>query len=203
VRVTDTGRGPGRPRRAETDERVRDAALELLRERGPESVNVAAVAARSGVARTTIYRRYTDRRELLRDVLRPLVVPGEPDEDLPVRSKVVWVLARTEEVLAGSIGLGGVAAALTDADPEFSEVLREVLAAALEPLRERVVADMDAGRLTPHADDDDIVINLLLGAYLAEVVRYGAPRRDWSIRTADLLAAILGAGVTGGGDATP
>lgn len=190
--MVEASRGPGRPRRAETDERVRDAALELLRESGPEAVNVASVAARSGVARTTIYRRYSDRTELLRDVLRPVVHRGEPGADLSVREKVAWVLARTEEVLAGSIGRGGVAAAMADTDPEFSGVLREVLAAALEPLREQIVADMAAERLTPRADND-IVINLLLGAYLAEVVRYGAPRRDWSDRTTDLLAAVLGA----------
>jgi AcrR family transcriptional regulator len=189
-RVNDASRGPGRPRLAETDERVRDAALELLRESGPESVNVASVAARSGVARTTIYRRYSDRTELLREVLRPVVHRGEPAADLSVREKFDWVLARTEEVLADSIGLGGVAAAMTDTDPKFGDVLREVLAAALEPLREQVVADIAAGQLTPLADDD-IVLNLLLGAYLAEVVRYGSPRPGWADRTAELLTAVL------------
>jgi AcrR family transcriptional regulator len=153
-------------------------------------VNVASVSARSGVARTTIYRRYADRSELLRDVLQPVVQHGEPDPDLSVREKVAWVLARTEEVLAGSIGLGGVAAALADRDPEFSSVLRDVLGTVLAPLRDQVVADMASGRLSPHADDD-IVVNLLLGAYLAEVVRYGSPRADWRDRTADLLAAVL------------
>jgi AcrR family transcriptional regulator len=169
---------------------VREAALELLREGGPESVNVASVSSRSGVARTTIYRRYADRSDLLRDVLRPAVQRGEPDPNLSVREKVAWTLARTEEVLTSSIGLGGVAAALADRDPEFSSALRDVLGTVLAPLRDQVVADMASGRLSPRADAD-IVINLLLGAYLAEVVRYGSPRADWLDRTADLLAAVL------------
>ena len=57
-------------RRAETEERILAAASDLLREQGPEAVNVAAVAARSGIARTTIYRRYRDRLELLQAALR-------------------------------------------------------------------------------------------------------------------------------------
>lgn len=188
----ETGGRPGRPRRPETDQRVRDAALELLRERGPEAVNVASVSSRSGVARTTIYRRYADRRALLRDVLRPVVSRGEPPADLSVREKVEWTLASTEEVLSESIGLGGVAAALAGTDPEFSGVLREVLGTALAPLSEQVSSDVRAGRLTPNADPD-IVLNLLLGSYLAEVVRYGAPRSDWMERTTNLLATTLGA----------
>jgi AcrR family transcriptional regulator len=189
--VGEASRGPGRPRRPETDERLRDAALELLRERGPEAVNVASVASRSGVARTTIYRRYADRSALLRDVLQPAVSRSEPAPDLSVREKVAWTLARTEEVLSASIGLGGVAAALAGTDREFGAVLREVLATALQPLREQVNSDVAAGRLSPHADAD-IVLNLLLGSYLAEVVRYGTPRSDWMERTTDLLAATLG-----------
>ena len=109
-----------------------------------------------------------------------------------MREKVQWTLASTEEVLSQTIGLGGVAAALAGTDPEFSGVLREVLATALEPLGEQVSADVRARRLTPHADPD-IVLNLLLGSYLAEVVRYGAPRPDWMERTTNLLATALGA----------
>ena len=56
----------GRPRDPHTDELITQATLDLLRERGPSAVHVDAVAARSGVARTTIYRRYSDREALIR-----------------------------------------------------------------------------------------------------------------------------------------
>ena len=188
-----TRAGRGRPRTAATDDRIVAATLELIREQGPEAVNVASVAARSGVARTTIYRRYRDRKDLLQAALQPVTQKGEPPASASVQGKLTWVLARTQEVLAGSIGLGGIAAVVADRDPDFSSALRASLHSALQPIQEQVSDDVAEGRLASHADAD-IVVNLILGAYLAEVVRYGTPRPEWLERTAELLTASLGAG---------
>jgi AcrR family transcriptional regulator len=187
-----SGADRGRPRSAETDRRILAATLDLIREQGPVAVNVATVAARSGIARTTIYRRYRDRRELLHAALQPATSRGEPPAAASIRDKVGWVLARTQEVLTESIGAGGVAAVITDSDPDFSAALRASLHAALEPLRQQVADDVARGRLAP-GTDPDLVLDLILGAYLAELVRYGEPRSDWLPRTADLLAASLAA----------
>jgi hypothetical protein len=100
------------------------------------------------------------------------------------------MLTQAQEVLAGSIGPGGVAAVITDSDPDFSAALRASLHAALEPVRRQVADDVAQGRLAPGMDPD-LVLNVILGAYLAELVRYDAPRPDWLPRTADLLAASL------------
>lgn len=188
---TKTGRG--RPRTAATDDRIVSAALDLIREHGPEAVNVASVAARSGVARTTIYRRYRDRKDLLQAALQPVTEQGEPPAGGSVQEKLTWVLARTQEVLAGSIGLGGVAAVVADSDPDFSSALRASLHSALQPIQEQISDDVARGRLASGVDAD-IVVNLILGAYLAEVVRYGTPRPEWLEGTATLLTASLSAG---------
>jgi AcrR family transcriptional regulator len=182
--------GRGRPRRAETDDRIVSATLQLIREHGPEAVSVAAVAAWSGVARTTIYRRYQDRQDLLQAALRPATSRGLPPEGASVREKFTWLLVRTQEVLADSIGLGGIGAVLTDRDPDFSMALRDSLHSALEPIRRQISDDVTHQRLAPQVDAD-IVVNLVLGAYLAELVRYPTPRAEWLERTADLLTAAL------------
>ena len=184
--------GRGRPRTAETDDKIVSATMELLRERGPEAANIAAVAERSGIARTTIYRRFRNREELLRAALQPVTAKGMPPAEAPIREKFVWVLTRTQEVLADSIGLGGVAALVGESDPAFSSALRSSLHSALEPIAQQVTDDVELGVLAAHVDAD-IVINLVLGAYLAEVLRYGRPRADWLPRTADLMAASLSA----------
>lgn len=182
--------GKGRPRRPETNDRIINATLELLREHGPRAVNVTAVAARSGVAKTTIYRRYQGREDLLRAALQPVTERGEPPEKLPAKEKLVWVLARAQEVLATGVGPGGVAAVLTNSDPEFSSALRASLTSALRPLQHQISADIDQGHLAAHVDAD-ILLNLVLGAYLAEVLRYEAARPQWLERTADLLTAAV------------
>ena len=68
--ATDTPKGPvGRPRSTEADDAIAHAALSLLAEAGFEGVTVEAVAQRAGVARTTVYRRYPGKPELLVTVL--------------------------------------------------------------------------------------------------------------------------------------
>jgi AcrR family transcriptional regulator len=182
--------GRGRPRRPETDDRIVNATLDLIREQGTAAVNVAAVAARSGVAKTTIYRRYRDREELLRAALRPVTHHGKPPEEMPLKEKIIWVLTRARDVLATGVGPGGVAAVLTNSDPGFSSALRDSLTSALRPLQQQIAADISDGHLAAHVDAD-ILLNLILGAYLAEQLRYGAARPQWLERTAELLTATL------------
>jgi AcrR family transcriptional regulator len=62
---TETARRPGRPRSAEADEAILGAALELFAELGYEGLSVEAVAARAGVSKATIYRRYPSKSDLV------------------------------------------------------------------------------------------------------------------------------------------
>ena len=52
------------PRRVKSRERVLAAAVAVLRESGHDGLTVESVAARSGVAKTTIYRQFADSEEL-------------------------------------------------------------------------------------------------------------------------------------------
>src|SRR5215468_4276571 len=51
-------------RRARSDEAILEATRALLAEDGVRGLTIEGVAARSGVAKTTIYRRWRDRDEL-------------------------------------------------------------------------------------------------------------------------------------------
>ena len=57
------------PRVVRSRRAVLDAATELLVEAGPRGVTVDAVAARSGVAKSTMYRHWPSRTALLIDVM--------------------------------------------------------------------------------------------------------------------------------------
>lgn len=176
----------GRPRRAEVDDRILEATRALLREHGPTSVHIDAVAARSGVARTTIYRRYRDRRELLSRTLAQVTDQGAPPPEVDLDDKVRWLLQRVRAVLRSGLGGGTVAAVLTDADPEFTETLRASLESHLEPLLAAMADDVQRGHLRPGVDPDTVV-NVALGAYLGELIRYGEERDGWLDRTSALL----------------
>ena len=70
-------RRPG-GRAASVVARVHDAARELLTEVGYEALQLPDVAARAGVNKTTVYRRWPTKRDLVADLLLSL-----SDHDLP------------------------------------------------------------------------------------------------------------------------
>src|SRR5437660_12685985 len=66
-----SARRPGRPRDASIDARVIEAARELLVEAGYEATTVQAIAERSGVHASAIYRRWPSRFKIIEQVVFP------------------------------------------------------------------------------------------------------------------------------------
>jgi TetR/AcrR family transcriptional regulator, regulator of autoinduction and epiphytic fitness len=67
---------------ARTRSAVLRAATDLLVEGGPSAVTIDAIVARSGVAKSTIYRHWESRDEVLVDVIEtcaPTLVPPDPE----------------------------------------------------------------------------------------------------------------------------
>ena len=162
-------------------DRIAETALQLLRSSGPRSVTVQAVQAQSGVAKTTIYRRYRDRREMLRAALAQLITttPAPPRTDATAR--LHWLIRQAVGAVGDGIGFGGFASLLTEEDPEFSGLFREVLVAqraGLVTVIEEMKSDGDMG---PHVDPD-MLIDAIVGAYIAERARTGRVQDDWESR---------------------
>jgi AcrR family transcriptional regulator len=176
----------GRPRSSEVDTRLAEAALTLLREGGPTAVTVEAVAARSGVAKTTIYRRFSDRYELMRAAVGSAVTPpGQPPVE-DIRDRLTWALGQMHAILGEVLGRGGVAALLDDREPAFTTLVRDLLTPYTTALARLIEDDIKAGRL--RADlDADATVSLMLGSYLGELLRRGAVSADWTPRGVDLL----------------
>lgn len=67
------------PRVVRTREVVVAATIDLLAEVGFERISIDAIAERSGVARSTIYRNWSDRTILLAEAFRELCAEGPGD----------------------------------------------------------------------------------------------------------------------------
>ena len=182
--------GPGRPRQADLDQRLEAAVLALLHDRGPAAVTIEAVAAQAGVAKTSIYRRYANRGELLTVSLRNAIGVPELPLDGTVRDKVRFSLEQAWRQMADVLGPGGLAAIVGNSDPEFTELFRAALRPYDEALVARVREDRQAGLLRPDVDPD-AVVSLLLGAYLGELVRRGSVERDWLDRSLEMIWKTL------------
>ena len=74
-------RGRGRPRDPETDERITAAAAELLLQRGFDRTTVDDVAARAGVGKATVYRRWPSKEDLAVAAMETLYSAEMPEPD--------------------------------------------------------------------------------------------------------------------------
>ena len=182
--------GRGRPRLPEVDARLYSAVLSLLKGGGPAAVTMEAVAGESGVAKTTIYRRFANRADLLEQVLGNAIGEPGPVPDGSVRDKIRFALNRAWHQMTDVLGPGGLAAIVMDADPEFTEVFRATLRPYDEALVARIREDARAGALRTDVDADGVV-SLFLGAYLGELVRRGRVDDDWMDRCLDMIWPIL------------
>ncbi|HYH09170.1 MAG TPA: helix-turn-helix domain-containing protein [Thermoanaerobaculia bacterium] len=71
--MSEPKRGRGRPRRAGADEKILAVTLELLRASGYRDFNVDEVSARTGIAKTTIYRRWPTKDALVGAAVEPIL----------------------------------------------------------------------------------------------------------------------------------
>ena len=114
--------------RQDVDDGIADATLALLRTKGPRSVTVESVAARSGIAKTTIYRRYRDRRDMLSAALSRVTTPEPLAVQADAPDRLRWLIKEAVKTVEVGIGFGGLAALLTDEDPAFTKLFRRILA---------------------------------------------------------------------------
>ncbi|MGL5940443.1 MAG: TetR/AcrR family transcriptional regulator [Waterburya sp.] len=65
-------KSPGRPRSRESHQAILAATLELLGEVGFDVMSIEAIAKRAKVGKTTIYRRYSSKEELVADAIESI-----------------------------------------------------------------------------------------------------------------------------------
>jgi len=119
----------GRPRDSGRDLAILDATLALLTEVGYEQLSMEAVAGRSGAAKTTIYRRYRDKAELVAAAVEhraPAKPPQPQGESLRdnVLSLAQW-LARS--ISEQDVGLLGALFAGMRNDARLAQAMRRIL----------------------------------------------------------------------------
>ncbi len=169
------------PERRDVENRIAESTLYLLRTGGPRSVTVEAVTARSGIAKTTIYRRHRDRRDMLAAALSRLISPEPLSQRADTPKRLKWLIRQAVAAIDDGIGFGGFASLLTEDDPEFSTLFRQLLG----DHRANLVSVIDACKAegTMRTDiDSETLIDAIVGAYIAERARNGRVEDDWEER---------------------
>src|SRR4029453_4752369 len=86
----------GRPRDPGADRAILDAAAELLAGEGYRAMSIEAIATRARVSKTTIYRRWRSKEELVIELLSQVAAEMMPVADLDnTRAELVQLVAHT------------------------------------------------------------------------------------------------------------
>lgn len=93
-RTHAAARPVGRPRSAHADESIIEAVLDLLAEGSTvEALSMEAVAARAGVGKTTVYRRWSNKEALVMDAISALKGSPPAPAGASVRDDLVTLLS--------------------------------------------------------------------------------------------------------------
>src|SRR5258707_1829056 len=88
----DAVRRPGRPRSERAEQAILDAALEAIGDCGVDGVSCEDVAARAGVGKATLYRRWPGKEDLLIAAFAALKQPLPQPRGESVRDDLIAML---------------------------------------------------------------------------------------------------------------
>jgi len=153
-------RGRGRPRSETADRAILDATLRMLGTRGVAGTTIEGVAADAGVGKTTIYRRWPTKTDLILAAISDLVPPGDPPDTGTMAGDMAALAEGQQRRLAGS-GLAGIVPrvlAESMSDPELHE---EFVDRVVNPfrglLRLFIERGIERGELRPDLEVEALV----------------------------------------------
>jgi AcrR family transcriptional regulator len=162
-------------RRERSEKAILAATRELIAERGVGGLTIEGVAARSGVAKTTIYRRWRDRDELALAILIDLTaaVNAPPDLGDTRMELLTFVKTATRIIKVDRIVQGLVSEIATK--PHLARAYREqIVDLRLAEVKSVIDRGIARGDLPPDTDRR-VAHELLVGPLFYRLLFTGAP----------------------------
>lgn len=162
-------RRPGRPRSEQADHAIIKAALDLFAECGPAALCIEQVAARAGVGKATIYRRWPGKEDLLIAAFASLKSPLPEPRGESAREDLIAML----DVMANDADDPRYArqfALLHGEGERYPRLVKRYKEQVVEPRRELIRSVLRRGVATGElrADTDiEIAMLTLTGAVMA------------------------------------
>ncbi len=128
--TTITQKTAGRPRSSEADQAILQTTLQLLVEQGYDAMSMEGVAAAAGVGKTTIYRRYPGKRELVVAAVSSLANTLETYADSgDVRADLYKFVGQFHRILKARnlYSMLGTVLVKEREDPELIELFRSLV----------------------------------------------------------------------------
>jgi AcrR family transcriptional regulator len=188
-------KAPGRPRNAQVDQAIIRAVFDLLSSgQSADALSIEAVAARAGVGKATIYRRWANKEALLVDAVATMKGPLPEPAGESVRDDLVMLIAAMRNKRMEDYGK--ITACLL---PEIakSPEMRRIYQGVIEPRRDVMRGVLRRGIATGELRADlDVELTLLMlsGPTIAQNVMSWNPKvSDDSFAEALVDAVLRGA----------
>lgn len=187
----------GRRMRAETDRKILQACLQIAITQGIGAVSIEEVAKRSGVAKTTIYRRYRNAEDMLAQV-QTLEFGRTPElaELSATRPNLQLMLERIVQHFSSQIGIEAVGMILSTRNRYFSRIVEQ----AILPERRRFADFLHRGEragVLRSGLDAAFLFSTIIGSMIASqaLPLQGTSTADtqWAKRMADLIWPAIAA----------
>jgi AcrR family transcriptional regulator len=163
--MTGTGR-LGRPREERVDESLAAAVRELLTRMEYPKVTVDAIAARAGVGKPAIYRRYRSKADLVLSVMLRRPESASPDTGT-LRTDLAVLMERMYRDLSSPLAVSALPGLLADvaADSELSQRFDDLVTCERDTVVRLCGSAVARGEL-PQMPDTDLVHALMVGPVL-------------------------------------
>ncbi|NLU67087.1 TetR/AcrR family transcriptional regulator [Streptomyces sp. HNM0574] len=197
---------PGRPRSAAADRAILDATRSALVETGWNKLTMGQIAARAGVAKTTLYRRWARKSELVVDAVAVLFDELELPDGGSLKADVEGVVLSFAALLERPETKTSLMAVV--AESTHDAVLRVRIREAVVDRQKRLVLEgrrraQERGELPPDPDDGqeaaqivDMIYDVIAGAVVHRRLVSDEPvDAAWTHRfTTLLLNGLAGVG---------
>ncbi|KUO04724.1 TetR/AcrR family transcriptional regulator [Streptomyces caeruleatus] len=195
---------PGRPRSAAAATAILAATREALVDLGWSKLTLGDVAARAGVAKTTIYRRWPGKNELVVDAVAELFDELELPDRGSLAADIEGVVLQFATILDRPEARSGLMAVVAESTRD--EALRERIRESIVERQKRLVLQgrtraQTRGELPPESDSKDaartadLVFDVVAGAVVHRTLVSGRPADEEWVRgfTQVLLLGLRGA----------
>ena len=173
----------------EADRLILETAKRLMREHGYERLTIDGVAKQAGVARTTVYRRYRDKAELVSAAIDTLRDPSKRPDTGDARRDLVQHVENMRRNF--DMSLAGTLLMEEPHNPRLIALFRErMVHPRRQIIRDSIHKGIERGQIRTDLDTERI-LDYLLGALFAAFLTQGRPDPDWSQRTIDALWPAL------------
>ena len=164
----------GRPRNEAVDAAILSATLEVVGECGFDGMSIEGVAQRAGVAKTTIYRRFSSKAELLASALKQRAIADFPDTGCSFDDLLVLTnLLRERAMSPGGLRMIGSLLCQREGSVEMVEAMRAKLIKTRRSQVSRCLeVAIERGEL-PAGSVIDSVPEMLFGSHLARALNGG------------------------------